>query len=74
MSAAAQIRVKRGDVTPRLMRLKDGAAYIAVSPWQLRNLVQRGDLPVVRIADSGPWLLDVRDLDAWIDRSKVVMD
>jgi len=75
MSAAATIRVKRGDVPPRLMRLKDGAAYIAVSPWQLRNLVQRGDLPVVKFAENGPWLVDRADLDALILKNKQqVMD
>jgi excisionase family DNA binding protein len=73
MSAAATVRVKGVDVAPRLVRLKGGAAYLGMSPWQLRNLVQRGELPVVKISDGGPWLLDLRDLDAWVERNKTTV-
>jgi hypothetical protein len=73
MSASAQVRVKRGDVTPRLVRLKGGAVYLGMSPWQLRRLVQNGDLPVVKLGDGAPWLLDLKDLDLWIERSKTVV-
>jgi excisionase family DNA binding protein len=54
----------------RLLRLKPAAAYLSVSPGKLRSIVQKGELPVVRIGGNAPWLLDVRDLDAWIDRHK----
>jgi hypothetical protein len=75
MSAAPQLQVvKRSEVRPRLMRLKGGAAYLAISPWQLRRLVQNGELPVVKIGDSGPWLLDVKDLDLFVERSKRLLD
>ena len=60
----------------RLMRLKDAASYICVSPWKMRGLVQSGEIPVVKNNDGasgGVWLLDVRDLDEWIDRTKVTL-
>jgi excisionase family DNA binding protein len=79
MSAVAQMRpvsVKRGaELQARLLRLKDGARYLSVSTWTLRRLIQNGDLPVVKLGESGaPWLLDVRDLDRWIESSKQVLD
>jgi excisionase family DNA binding protein len=67
--------VSQGHANPRrLMRLKEAASYISVSPWKLRGLVQSGEIPVVKNNDGaggGVWLLDVRDLDAWVSRRKV---
>jgi Helix-turn-helix domain len=59
----------------RLLRLKDAAAYVSVSPWKLRGLIQRGEIPVVRNGDgaAGVWLVDTQDLDHWIDRTKVTL-
>lgn len=54
----------------RLLRLKPAAAYLAISPAALRAIVQRGELPVVRLNDHAPWLLDLRDLDSFVDRRK----
>jgi excisionase family DNA binding protein len=57
----------------RLLRLKPASEYLSLSPGYLRRLIQRGEVPVVRLDDSGhsPWLVDVRDLDVWIERTKV---
>jgi excisionase family DNA binding protein len=60
----------------RLMRLKEAANYVSISPWKLRGLVQSGEIPVVKNNDragGGAWLLDVRDLDDWVSRTKVTM-
>ena len=54
----------------RLLRLKEAARYISLSPWKLRRLVQSGDLPIVTYHPNAPWLIDIRDLDAWVERSK----
>jgi excisionase family DNA binding protein len=55
----------------RLLRLKPAAAYLSLSTGKLRVLVQKGELPVVKYGDGNvPWLLDVRDLDAWVDKHK----
>jgi hypothetical protein len=57
--------------TRRLLRLKDAAQYLALAPQSLRRLVQAGELPVITLAEGhAPWLLDVRDLDGWIERTK----
>ena len=63
--------VTQGDLQKRrLLRLKPAAAYLSLSTWTLRTIIQRGELPVVRYGENAPWLLDIRDLDAWVDRHK----
>jgi excisionase family DNA binding protein len=54
----------------RLLRTKEAAAYLGLSPWKLRRLIQVGQLPVVQDADGSPFLLDLRDLDGYIERNK----
>jgi excisionase family DNA binding protein len=56
----------------RLLRVAEAADYLSVSRWQLRGIVQRGDLPIIKPSngDHAPWLVDVRDLDAWVERTK----
>jgi excisionase family DNA binding protein len=56
----------------RLLRVKAAADYLSVSPWKLRQLIQCGRLPVVQDSDGSPFLLDVRDLDGYVERSKRV--
>jgi Helix-turn-helix domain len=52
--------------------LRDAASYLSLSPASLRRLVQAGELRVIIMSDSGhaPFLLDVRDLDQWVERRK----
>lgn len=54
----------------RLLRIKAASEYLSLSPWKLRQLIQDGKLPVVQDTDGSPFLLDVRDLDGWLERSK----
>jgi hypothetical protein len=61
--------------TPRLMDLASGARYMSVSIWTLRDLIANGTLRRVQLAMPGGRdlrrvLLDVRDLDALVERSK----
>jgi hypothetical protein len=63
---------RRDNSARRLLRLRPASEYLSISPAKLRQIVQREGLPVIRLAENGhaPWLLDVRDLDAWIERTK----
>ena len=54
----------------RLLRTRDAAQYLSISSWKLRRLIQDGRLPVVQDCDGSPFLLDVRDLDGFIERNK----
>lgn len=62
---------KTQPITRRLLRLKPAAEYVSLSTWKLRNMIQQGEIPVVITGESAPWLVDVRDLDGWIDSRKV---
>ncbi len=54
----------------RLLRLREAAQYLSVSPWKLRHIIQSGELPIVKYKENAPWLLDVRDLDGWVEHNK----
>jgi excisionase family DNA binding protein len=54
----------------RLLRTREAAAYLSLSPWKVRQLVQDGRLPVVQAEEGAPFLLDIRDLDGYIERNK----
>lgn len=58
--------------TPRLLRTKEAAAYLSMSPWSLRQLVDRGELPFVSCGDNtSAWRFDIRDLDRFIEQHKI---
>ena len=59
----------------RLLRIAEAAEYLHLSPWTLRGLVQRGELPIIKLVENGhsPWLFDIRDLDDWITRTKATL-
>jgi hypothetical protein len=56
----------------RLLRLKEAAFFLHIGANQLRALIQKGEIPVVRQHEGSgaPWLVDVQDLAQWIERSK----
>jgi excisionase family DNA binding protein len=59
----------------RLLRVAEAAEYLHISPSTLRGIIQRGELPIVKLGenDHSPWLLDVRDLDEWVNRTKTTV-
>ena len=75
-AAAVPLRTDVGTVTPRLLDIEAAALYLGgVSPWTLRALIADGHLHPVRLpsvrhrGETGRrLLLDVRDLDAAIER------
>ena len=56
-------------ITPRLLSERDAAAYLGISYWTLRDLVFRRELSRVQIGRRV--LVDQRELDAYVDRSKI---
>jgi hypothetical protein len=60
---------KTQPITRRLLRLKPAADYVSMSTWTLRRLIQQGEIPVIQ-RENAPWLVDVEDLNGWIERSK----
>ena len=54
----------------RLLRTREAARYLGMSPGKLRQLTQCGELPVIQHDERSPWLYDLHDLDNHIDKSK----
>ncbi len=54
----------------RLIRTKEAATYLSMSEWKLRRLIQDGAVPFIQDHEGAPFLLDVRDLDAYIESNK----
>ncbi len=54
----------------RLLRTKEAARYLGMSPGKLRHLTQGGELPIIQHDERAPWLYDLRDLDDHIEKSK----
>jgi excisionase family DNA binding protein len=54
----------------RLLRTKQAAEYLSMSEWKLRCLIQDEIIPFLQDQEGGPFLLDLRDLDAYIDGNK----
>ena len=53
-----------------MLRSVQAAEYLSVSVWTLRRLIQSGKLPVVQHGETGKFLLDIHDLDGFIERNK----
>jgi helix-turn-helix protein len=54
----------------RLVRTKEAARYLGMSPGKVRRITQCGELPVIQHDEHAPWLYDLCDLDSYIDKSK----
>ena len=59
-----------GQPKKRLISIKEAGAYLSRSPWTVAEMVRAGKLPYIR--DGKRKLLDIKDLDAWIDGNKYI--
>ncbi len=59
-------------VTTRLLRTRDAARYLGLGAKGVRQLILSGELPYVQLRPgNSPFLLDVRDLDRFIESHKI---
>jgi excisionase family DNA binding protein len=54
----------------RLYTLKEGAYYLGLSVWSMRELIWAGEIPVVRRDGGRKIYLDKYDLDRHIEKNK----
>jgi Helix-turn-helix domain len=66
-------RVQRGaEIPPRLLDVDDAGRYLAMSDKAVRELITLGELPYIqKIPGRSPYLIDIKDLDRWIDGNKL---
>ncbi len=55
-------------VTSKLMKEKEAAKYLAISPRTMWSLREAGEIPAVRIGRSVRY--DIADLDEFIDKKR----
>jgi len=53
----------------RLFSVDEAAVYLGRTVWAVREMLWAGKIPFVK--DGRRTLLDIRDMDAWIENSKV---
>lgn len=56
------------DVPKRLFNVKESAVYLGRTVWAVREMLWAGKMPFVK--DGKRILLDIRDMDDWIDHNK----
>jgi hypothetical protein len=61
--------ISNPQLRPRLMTLKEAAAFLGVGIWTMRDIVWSGSVPLVRFKRR--MYFDVRDLEQLIERNKV---
>ena len=53
-------------VVPRLLTIKQSAAYLSCAVWQIRTLLWAKEIPHIKLGKK--FLIDRDDLDSFIDR------
>lgn len=61
---------KRFAIQPRLLRIPEAAVYIGGTNWFVEELVRANLIPFLTVGKYR--VIDVYDLDAWIDEEKKV--
>ena len=56
-------------IPKRLYSVDEAGVYLGRTAWAVREMIYAGKLPCVK--DGRRVLLDIKDLDIWIDRNKM---
>lgn len=58
-----------GPPNPRLLSIRDAATYMACSEWVMRSLIDKGELPHLKVGKK--LRVDRGDLDTFIDLHRI---
>jgi len=58
-------------IVPRLLTVKQAAAYISSPVWTVRTIIWRREIKVIRKGKA--YLIPIEELDSWIDRTKALL-
>ncbi len=59
--------------SPRLLPLKQAAAYLGLTVWGMRERIWAGDIPVVRFPGGRKMFIDLQDMEAFIQNNKMTI-
>ena len=59
---------------PRLLTLKKAADILGLTVWAIRERIWAGHIPVIQFPGGRKLYVDIRDLDAFIDSHKRVIE
>lgn len=59
------------EIPRRLLNVPQTAAYLGCPVWTVRTLIWSRQIPVIKVGKG--YLIDIRDLDAWIERTKATL-
>lgn len=58
----------KNEMTSRMLTVPQAATYLSLPVSQVRKLIWAGDVSVIRRGKG--YILDIYDLDAWIEETK----
>lgn len=59
----------RQGLNKRLYSIKEAAEYLGRTVWAVREMLWAGKIPYIK--DGRRILLDITDMDSWIDKNKI---
>ena len=69
-----QNKKAQGISNPRLLPLKDAAAWLGLTVWAMRERIWAGQIPVVQFPGGRKQYIDTQDLEKFIQRNKRTID
>jgi excisionase family DNA binding protein len=63
-----QVAAPEPKTGPRLLRVQQAADYLSATPWFIRSLIWSRSIPFLQLGKRH--LIDVRDLDDYVDSQK----
>jgi excisionase family DNA binding protein len=70
MKTAARGATPQSPIAPRLLTIREAAAYLSCAHWAVRELIWSRELPKIKIGQR--YCIAREDLDVWIDRQRAI--
>jgi len=64
----------QGILNPRLLPIKEAAAWLGLTVWAMRERIWAGQIPVVQFPGGRKMFIDTQDLERFIQRNKRLIE